>query len=410
MKIPFLLVPFFSCLIFSSTLQAAGELQKAIDSAEEFSTIELGKGLYEGDIYIKKPLTLKAVEPGVVVKGTGKGSVVNIEAPNVIIDSITVINSGGEHQTIDSGISVKNSFNVKILNNEIKDCLFGVNLEKTNQSVIQGNKISSKKLSLGLRGDGIRLWYSHSNHIILNQSNFVRDNVFWYSSGNTIENNIGEHSRYSLHFMYADRNKILNNKFKNNSVGIFLMFSQGSTLKHNTVSNSTGPFGIGIGMKEASDIILEENRILYNARGFYLDSSPYVPGTTNKFIGNLIEFNSVAFHLHGTLFGSIFENNIIKGNIDDVVNDTPESKIELNKWSGNYWDSYQGFDRNKDGIGDIPFEQHMYADRLWQYKPGAKVFYGSPAIELLNMLWKLMPFSEPELVARDASPRVRPED
>ncbi len=206
--------------------------------------------------------------------------------------------------------------------------------------------------------------------------------------------------------MYADRNKVLDNDFQDNSVGIFLMFSQGSTLKNNLLANATGPFGIGVGMKEASDILVEDNNILYNARGFYIDASPYVPGTVNTFKDNRIEFNSVAFHLHGTLYGSIFEDNVIKGNIDDVVNDTPESKIALNRWNRNYWDNYQGFDRDKDGIGDIPFEQRMFADRLWQHKPPVKIFYASPVLELLNMLWKIMPFSEPELVAKDNEPRV----
>nr|WP_305134133.1 hypothetical protein [Parasutterella excrementihominis] len=48
----------------------------------------------------------------------------------------------------------------------------------------------------------------------------------------------------------------------------------------------------------------------------------------------------------------------------------------------------------------------MFADRLWQHKPPVKIFYASPVLELLNMLWKIMPFSEPELVAKDNEPRV----
>lgn len=393
-------------VIAPSASYAAGELQKAIDDASEFATVKLGPGLYEGNIVIRKPLTLVATQPSAVIKGDGKGSVVTVESSYVTIEGLEIINSGGEHQTIDSGIAVKNGFNVKIKNNKIHECLFGVNLEKSNNCVVEDNQISSKNLSLGLRGDGIRLWYSHSNLIIKNHTFQVRDNVFWYSSGNTVEKNIGRNSRYSLHFMYADRNKVLDNDFQDNSVGIFLMFSQGSTLKNNLLANATGPFGIGIGMKEASDILVEDNNILYNARGFYIDASPYVPGTVNTFKDNRIEFNSVTFHLHGTLYGSIFEDNVIKGNIDDVVNDTPESKIALNRWNRNYWDNYQGFDRDKDGIGDIPFEQRMFADRLWQHKPPVKIFYASPVLELLNMLWKIMPFSEPELVAKDNEPRV----
>ena len=399
-------VAHFTTKSFPSASNAAGELQKAIDDASEFATVKLGPGLYEGNIVIRKPLTLVATQPSAVIKGDGKGSVVTVESSYVTIEGLEIINSGGEHQTIDSGIAVKNGFNVKIKNNKIHECLFGVNLEKSNNCVVEDNQISSKKLSLGLRGDGIRLWYSHSNLIIKNHTFQVRDNVFWYSSGNTVEKNIGRNSRYSLHFMYADRNKVLDNDFQDNSVGIFLMFSQGSTLKNNLLANATGPFGIGIGMKEASDILVEDNNILYNARGFYIDASPYVPGTVNTFKDNRIEFNSVAFHLHGTLYGSIFEDNVIKGNIDDVVNDTPESKIALNRWNRNYWDNYQGFDRDKDGIGDIPFEQRMFADRLWQHKHPVKIFYASPVLELLNMLWKIMPFSEPELVAKDNEPRV----
>lgn len=387
--------------------EAAGELQKAIEAASPYSTIELGAGLYEGKLEIKKPLILRAKEKGAIIRGDGKGNVITVEADNVTIQGLTIENSGGEHQSIDSGIAVKNSTNSRVLNNIIRDCLFGVNLEKTNHSVVKGNTVSSKPYSLGLRGDGIRLWYSHGNQIIENNTRQVRDNVFWYSSGNTIEKNKGRDSRYSLHFMYADRNKVLNNDFQDNSVGIFLMFSQGSTLKNNLVANASGPFGIGIGMKEASDIVVENNDILYNARGFYLDASPYVPGTVNKFTNNNIGFNSVAFHLHGTLIGSRFEENKFSGNIDDIINDTPESRIDLNYWDKNSWDNYQGFDRNKDGYGDIPHEQWTYADRIWQHLPGAKIFYASPVIEVMNMLWKMMPFSEPALIAKDEHPRVK---
>lgn len=241
----------------------------------------------------------------------------------------------------------------------------------------------------------------------MNRTRYVRDNVFWYSSANKIYENSGADSRYSLHFMYADRNEILSNDYRRNSVGIFLMFSQGSTLKRNFVADSTGPFGIGIGMKESSDILVEENQILYNARGFYLDSSPYQPGTFNTFRGNEINFNTTAFLLHGTLLPSLFESNVFKGNIEDVANDTPESKLEINTWRSNYWDNYEGFDRNDDGYGDIPHEQWMYADRIWSYLPAAKFFYASPVLDFMNFLWRLMPFSEPVLLARDARPQIR---
>ena len=103
-------------VISPSASYAAGELQKAIDDASEFATVKLGPGLYEGNIVIRKPLTLVAAQPSAVIKGVGKGSVVTVESSYVTIEGLEIINSGGEHQTIDSGITVKNGFNVKIKN------------------------------------------------------------------------------------------------------------------------------------------------------------------------------------------------------------------------------------------------------------------------------------------------------
>jgi nitrous oxidase accessory protein NosD len=33
-----------------------------------------------------------------------------------------------------------------------------------------------------------------------------------------------------------------------------------------------------------------------------------------------------------------------------------------NDWRDNYWDEYAGFDRNGDGVGDLPYEVYAYAD------------------------------------------------
>jgi len=41
----------------------------------------------------------------------------------------------------------------------------------------------------------------------------------WYSHGNTIEENTGKYGRYSVHFMYAGKNYVKNNRYKFNSVG-----------------------------------------------------------------------------------------------------------------------------------------------------------------------------------------------
>jgi nitrous oxidase accessory protein len=72
-----------------------------------------------------------------------------------------------------------------------------------------------------------------------------------------------------------------------------------------------------------------------------------------------------------------------------------------------YWDDYQGFDRNGDGIGDTPHEVYLFADRIWMETPLATFFRNSPVLEMLDFLERLAPFSSPHLVLRDPAPRMR---
>ncbi len=65
-------------------------------------------------------------------------------------------------------------------------------MEQVDNSNISQNYIRSKNLPLGLRGDGIRLWYSNDNNITNNHLDHSRDMVIWYSHGNRIGENFGE--------------------------------------------------------------------------------------------------------------------------------------------------------------------------------------------------------------------------
>lgn len=405
----FILLSLLFLLVFAPSQATANELQQAIDNATDGAIIVLEDGVYEGPITIWKNIALKGEGENVKIKGDGKGSVIDIIANGAEVENIKIMGSGESHESIDSCITVKKADNVKIIGNRMDDCLFGVNFELSNNGVIENNTVTSKNFSLGLKGDGIRLWYSHSNKIKNNTLSLVRDMVFWYSSANKIENNTVSDSRYSLHFMYADRNFVANNTFKNNSVGIFFMYSHNSVVKGNTISGSSGAFGIGIGFKEVSDCVVEDNTLLYNARGFYLDQSPYQPGALNTFKGNRIQYNTVGIQLHGVIFGSLFENNILKGNIDSVSNDIPSTNLTANKWNKNYWDEYVGFDRDKDGYGDVAYEHIVFADKIMNYIPAVKFFYGAPVMSVMNFIAKLLPFSDPEILASDPMPRTMAE-
>ncbi|MBF0335138.1 MAG: nitrous oxide reductase family maturation protein NosD, partial [Alphaproteobacteria bacterium] len=68
---------------------------------------------------------------------------------------------------------------------------------------------------------------------------------------------------------------------------------------------------------------------------------------------------------------------------------------------------YEGFDRDRDGTGDTAFELFSYADRLWMDVPQASFFRTSPALEVIDFLERLAPFSPPLLLLRDEKPATR---
>lgn len=385
----------------------ANELQNAIDSANAGDIITLNSGEYHGNIVISKPLTLDGVNQSAIIVGDNKGSVINVKSPNVVIKNLTIKGSGTDHSNDDSGIKVSDAYNVSIENNDIKDVLFGVTFLKTSRSKIIQNNITSRGLQMGFRGDGIKLWYSHENEILSNRVINSRDMVFWYSSTNHIAKNYGKGCRYSLHFMYSNNSLVEDNTFENNMVGLFFMFSHDSVIKNNVVRNADGVYGVGIGMKDSSNFTITDNKLIYNARGFYLDQSPYQPNTVNKFSHNKVAYNSVAVQFHATQEKSIFERNSFKGNIEIALNDTPESKLLNNEWRENFYDNYDGFDMDNDGYGDSAYISYAYADEIWQHRPNVRFFYGSGAMMMLNFIAKLAPFSQPTLLLKDEKPRIK---
>jgi len=392
--------------LLSWNLLYASPLQEAIDRAKEGSILTLNPGIYEGNIVIDKPLTIVGKDRGVVIKGNGSGSVVKIKSSYVTLKNLRITHSGDRHDTLDAAISIEEAKHCEINSLTIDDTLFGIDTQMMHNSKIVNNYITSKDLPVGLRGDGIRLWYSNDNIIKNNHLHRSRDMVVWYSHNNHIISNRAEHCRYSLHFMHSGKNFVRDNSYEFNSVGMFLMYSKDSIVTGNTIKSSLGATGMGIGLKDVSNVTLENNTVIYNAKGMYIDRSPYDPGSKNYIAKNKIFYNSEAIHFHSLSQNNHITGNIFKGNIEDVINDSIDVKTHNNLFLANYYDRYEGFDRNRDNIGDSPHKEYQYADKLWLYNADVKFFYGSPVISFLNFLAKLAPFSEPLFLFEDKKPQL----
>jgi nitrous oxidase accessory protein len=395
-------------LLCADAAVAAGlpSLQSLVDAAEPNSVLSPPPGTYAGPVVVDKPLEIDG-RGEVTVDAGGRGSVIVLDTDGATLRNLRLVNSGSSHNDLDAGVQVRGNFNV-IKDNRIEDCLFGIDLQQSENNVIRRNRISSKPVELGIRGDAIRLWYSFDNIVEENEIVDSRDIVVWYSRDNVIRRNRATRGRYSLHFMYSQFNLVEENEFRGNSVGIFLMYSDSVIVRKNHISHAVGAAGVGIGFKETSDVEISDNEILYCATGLHLDVSPFQPDTTNRIRGNLIAYNGIGIQFLNDWTGNVFQDNLLKGNLTQVAVLGGKTAAR-NEWRGNHWDDYEGFDRDGDGIGDTPYEQFAYADRLWMDVPPARFFKGSPMLEVVDFLERLAPFTEPDRLLRDPEPLMQAE-
>ncbi|MDR1227491.1 MAG: nitrous oxide reductase family maturation protein NosD [Azoarcus sp.] len=381
--------------------------QTLVDAAAPGSALRPPPGVYAGPVTIDKPLTIEG-GGAVVIDAGDKGTVMSLDASDTVVRGLRLTGSGDSHDTDDACLNVHSNRNV-IENLEMDGCLFGIDLKQADRNIVRGNRIRSKDMALGLRGDALRLWYSNDNLIEANEITDSRDMVAWYSHRNVFRGNTGRRSRYSIHFMFADDNLVEGNRFFDNAVGIYFMYTHGGAARGNVISHATGATGMGIGFKESSGTVIENNEIVYCGIGIGSDLSPFEPDTSIELRGNRFAYNGIAIQFNSETGGNHMRDNIFEGNLTHVSYGGRTENPEKNSWEGNYWDDYQGFDRDGDGWGDYAYELHANADLIWMEFPMATFFRASPVMELLDFLERLAPFSAPDLVLRDGKPRfVKP--
>ncbi len=86
------------------------------------------------------------------------------------------------------------------------------------------------------------------------------------------------------------------------------------------------------------------------------------------------------------------ENNFLSNTFDVSTN----SRQNFNTFASNYWNKYQGYDLDKNGIGDIPYRPvKLYSIMVEQNKP-TMILLNSLFIELLNIAESVFPSLTPE--------------
>lgn len=390
-----------SALAAEITVAPSQSITEAIARAAPGDVIRIERGHYQERLLIDKPLTLQGINRPTIDGGL-KGDTIRVTAEDVTIDGLIVRNSGDDLIEQNAGIYIwPGAHRAVVRNCDLNYNLFGFWIEKANDVRIENNLITGKRDYRSVsRGNGIQLYNTRGARIIGNHISFVRDAIYVDVSHEAIfRGNRLHHSRYGTHYMNSYYNLWEDNESWLNRGGLALMEVRHQNVRNNRAwANSDH----GIMLRTIQDSVVEGNVVAGNARGFFVYDAEY-----NTLQNNLVVDNIVGVHLWAGSF-----NNVVEGN--DFISNREQVRYVASrdeKWGvkhGNHWSNYVGWDRNGDGIGDVPYEANDVVDRLSWRHPMMKLLLASPAVQTLRMVGQQFPLLRaPSIV--DPNPRMEPD-
>ena len=392
--------------IFAKTIvvgknQSVTTIRKAVELAKDKDTILVLPGIYkEGNITITKSITLIG-QNFPILEGEKKYEIFTVSGSTISILGFQFQNSGSSAMNDYASVKVIDAKNILVENNRIFNAYFGIHFSNSTFITIRNNTIIGSPTNEQSTGNGIHLWKCNHALIENNRISGHRDGIYFeFVTESTIQNNYStKNIRYGLHFMFSHYNSYFGNTFNNNGAGVAVMYSHNVTMERNTFEQNWGASSYGILLKDISDSHIQHNSFLKNSVGIHMEGSSRIEISQNVFIEN-----GWAIKVQASCDDNNFYRNNFYGNSFDI---TTNGTMMLNKFYNNYWDKYEGYDRNKDGIGDVPYHPVSMYSMIVEENPNALILLRSFIVTLLDKAEKAIPSLTPENLVDD-KPMLKP--
>ena len=376
------------------------DIAAAVAKAAAGDVIEIARAQYRTNLLIDKPLTLRGIDRP-TLSGGEDSDTIRVTSPDVVIEGLIVRDSGSSLKDQNAGIYIRPGAHRAIVRNcDLTYNLFGLWIEKADDVLIEGNRITGKRdYSSSQRGNGVQLYNTKGARIFNNDISFVRDALYVDVSHHAVfRGNKLHHSRYGTHYMNSYYNLWEDNDTYYNRGGLALMEVRNQIVRNN---RAWGNSDHGIMLRTLQDAVIENNVVAGNNRGFFIYDVEYIQLT-----GNLVVDNVVGVHLSAGSTRNEVERNDFISNREQVryVGSRDE------RWGtkeGNHWSNYLGWDRDGNTLGDVPYEANDMVDSLtWRY-PSIKLLLASPAVQALKLVSQQFPILRMPSVV-DPHPRMQP--
>lgn len=376
-------------------------LRQGIHAAKDGDTVLLNRGIYkEGNIIIDKAICLLGIDAP-VLDGESKNEILTLTGKNIVIKGIHFANAGYSSMNDYAALKIIEATNILIEQNTITNAFFAIHIANSTHCTVRNNTIKGTNKSEHLSGNGIHLWKCEQMLIENNSVQGHRDGIYFeFVTASVIEKNISEKNiRYGLHFMFSHNDSYRYNTFRNNGAGVAVMYTKNVRMENNVFDKNWGSSAYGILLKDISNSFIKNNKFIQNTIAIHMEGSSRID------IGhNIFKSNGWALKVQASCDDNTFHHNNFFGNSFDVATNGTKT---LNKFYNNYWDKYDGYDINKDGIGDVPYHPvSMYA-MVVEQNPTTLVLMRSFIVSLLDKAEKAIPSLTPENLV-DNKPVIKP--
>lgn len=389
-----------ACQAATLTVRPGDDLAAAVRAAQPGDTVQVQRGQYRANLLIDKPLTLRGLDRP-TLSGGNQGDTIRVTAPDVVIEGLIVRDSGDDLKAQNAGIYLYPGAHRAVVRHcDLTYNLFGLWIEKADDVRIEHNVITGKReYASPQRGNGVQLYNTRGAKILHNDISFVRDALYVDVSHHAVfQGNRLHHSRYGTHYMNSYYNLWEDNDTYYNRGGLALMEVRDQVVRGN---RAWGNSDHGIMLRTLQDSVIEDNVVAGNNRGFFIYDVEYI-----KLNRNLVVDNTVGVHLAAGSKNNEVEGNDFIGNREQVryvgARDMPWGGKQ-----GNHWSNYLGWDRDGDGVGDVPYEANDMVDRLTWRHPSVKLLLASPAVQALRLVGRQFPILRAPSVV-DPHPRMQP--
>ncbi len=376
-------------------------LTAAIRRARPGDTIVILAGTYrEPTIVVDKPLTLIG-EGRPTLDGQGARQIMTVTADDVTIRGLRFAHVGTSYTEDRAALKTVGVRACTIADNEIDDAFFGIYLARTTDCRVTGNVVRGHARTETSSGNGIHLWSSRRILVADNDVQGQRDGIYLeFTHDSDVRGNTSAHNlRYGLHFMYSDTCRYRDNTFRNNGAGVAVMYAHAITMTGNRFVDNWGSASYGLLLKEIFDSHVAHNLFRRNTTGLLIDGANRLDADSNAFVDN-----GWAVKLDGSTQDGRFSANDFTGNTFDV---STTGQVLSTTVNGNYWDHYEGYDLNRDGVGDVPFRPvRLFAVLVARNEP-ALILLRSAFVTLVDAGERVIPALTPAAFA-DSVPRMRP--